>query len=156
VLLLAGCFDDSGSNPELSDDPFFVDQTGRTIVFQSPTHDVTVTLVIPANALDRGTTITIEHAASFPDAQGLVANAVFNIGPANLNFNIPAELSISYGVAVIGNLSEDDLRIATASQLSATCPKTIFVFTKPAAPPGRHYWAVPTALVTWLARALTV
>ena len=82
LLAAGGCFDDSGTNPELSDDPFFVDQSGRTIVFRSPDHDVTVTLVIPPNALARGTTISINHAVSFPAAQGLVSEAVFDIGPA--------------------------------------------------------------------------
>jgi mono/diheme cytochrome c family protein len=115
LLVAGGCFEDTGTNPELADDPFFVDQSGRTIVFRSPIHDVIVTLVIPANALDAGTTITIEHAATYPAAQGLVTEAVFNIGPDGLVFNVPAELSISFGIAVIGSLPEDDLRIHKTS-----------------------------------------
>jgi hypothetical protein len=114
---VAGCFSDSGTNPEPGENPdatqpqFTVDQSGGTLVFRSPLHDVTLTLVIPAGALDSSTTITIEHAQSFPAAQGLVTDAVFDIGPDGLVFNIPANLSITYGVSLIGNLPEDDLRI---------------------------------------------
>lgn len=121
---VGGCFSDSGTNPAPVQDPgndppppsgtgqqFTVDQSGGTLVFASTVADVTLTLVIPAGALDSSTVISIDHAQTFPSGVGLVVDAVFDIGPDGLVFNIPAELSITYGAGLIGGLAEDDLRI---------------------------------------------
>jgi len=130
IASAGGCFSDSGTNPTPVEDPgtnppppppsgtgqqYTVDQSGGTIVFQSTIEDVTLTLVFPAGALDSSTVITIDHAQTFPSGVGLVAGAVFDIGPDGLVFNIPVELSITYGPGLIGGLAEDDLRIHKAS-----------------------------------------
>jgi len=123
---VGACFSDSGTNepadnqgappqPNPTQQQFTVDQTGGTVVYRSPIHDVTLTLVIPAGALDISTVITIDHAQSVPVAEGLVTGAVFDLGPDGLVFNIPADLSITYGISLIANLAEDDLRIHKAS-----------------------------------------
>ena len=133
LIAMSGCFSDSGTNPAPVEDPgtapptggtppavgtqqqYEVGQAGGTLVFTSTVHDVTLTLVIPAGALDGNTVFTIDHAQSFPSGVGLVTGAVFDVGPDGLVFNIPAELSITYGMDLIGGLPEDDLRIHKAS-----------------------------------------
>jgi len=116
-LLVSGCMEDSGTNPvpELSMQQFLVDETGGTLVFRSSIEDVTVTLTIPAGALDGSTAITIDHAQNFSPAPGLVTGAVFDFGPQGLVFNMPVELDITYGTDMIVGLTEDELRIHEAS-----------------------------------------
>ena len=127
VACVGGCFSDTGTNTVAAEDPvvtppsvgtqqqFTVDQSGGTLVFTSSVYDVTLTLVIPAGALNGSTVITVDHAQTFPSGVGLVVGAVFDIGPDRLIFNIPAELSITYSAGLIGGLTEDDLRIHKVS-----------------------------------------
>ena len=112
-FLVSGCMEDSGTNPQ-----FLVDETGGTLVFRSSIEDVTVTLTIPAGALDGSTAITIDHAQNFSPASGLVTGAVFDFGPQGLVFNLPVELDITYGADMIVGLTEDELRIHEASGLN--------------------------------------
>ena len=105
-------------NQSATQQRYTVDETGGTVTYRSTTEDVIVTLTIPAGALDGSTAISIDHAASFPAATGLVTGAVFEFGPDGLVFNIPAELSIDYSTSMIGTLSESSLRIHKASGLN--------------------------------------
>ena len=129
ILLAGGCEMDSGTNPEpiqaaseptqdgtsITRQEFIVGNEGDTIVYQSALENITVTLTIPAGALDTDTTITIEHAQDFPAATQLVSGAVFEFGPDDLIFNEPVDLTITYTAAMIEGLSEDNLRIHQAN-----------------------------------------
>jgi hypothetical protein len=86
-----GCDRDEGTNPvsagsgEQIPSPtlqsFVVGAAGDTLVYRSAVEDVTVTLTIPAGAIDADTTITIDHAQNFSTAVDLVSGAVFEFGP---------------------------------------------------------------------------
>jgi hypothetical protein len=136
--LVGGCVDDGGTNPVLdppsiappdpdppvdaapdpSQQKFTVGPAGATVQYQSPEHDVSLTLTFPPGALVESTEITVQHARTFPPAAGLVTGAVFEFGPNDLAFNAPVELSIAYAATMIGALTEGNLRIHQAVGVS--------------------------------------
>ncbi|UCB54577.1 MAG: hypothetical protein JSW45_11630 [Thiotrichales bacterium] len=118
AFLMSGC-DDSGINPvpsvTQSSSPslqeFTIGPEGGTIEYRSTVENVTVTLDIPPAAVSTDTVISIDHAQNFPDASGLVNGAVFEFGPDGMVFDIPVNLTITYGAGMLGSLPEEELRI---------------------------------------------
>lgn len=71
-----------------------------------------MTLDIPANSLDRMTSITVE----MPNP----VLYIYDFGPDGLQFNIPATITISYDYADLSTVDESQIRLAWWDEANAT------------------------------------
>ncbi|NIR45727.1 MAG: hypothetical protein GWN99_15105 [Gemmatimonadetes bacterium] len=85
-----------------------VDAEGGTLTFA----EGKVTLVFPAGAVSEAVTITVKSSTAFPSNERLVSGTVYDFGPANIAFDEPLQLTISYEQAgVPGGIQENELRL---------------------------------------------
>jgi hypothetical protein len=73
---------------------------------------VDMTLDIPANSLDRNTTITVD----MPDPDLYI----YDFGPDGTQFSIPATITISYDYADLSNIDESKIRLGWWDEANGT------------------------------------
>ena len=106
--LLPGCSsdDDGGGNgsPPLNENP--IGPAGGTVT----SSDGNVEIVFPAGAVNSEIQVTVEAEASPTQGDGMILNRAYGIGPDDVPFQQPVQVTISYDPADIpGGVDEDDL-----------------------------------------------
>ncbi len=93
AFIIVGCGSDSTS-PEENLESFTITSAGGTFT----TADTVITLIIPADAVDSDTTITIGVESNHPDDPGLVSSTCYQFGPDDMIFSLPVTLIIRYDI----------------------------------------------------------
>ncbi|HEX7926837.1 MAG TPA: hypothetical protein VF678_04535 [bacterium] len=76
-----------------------VTEAGGTVVFL-PTEDragISVTLSVPAGALEAPTTVTLTPVAGPQADPNVEPSLIYNLGPVGLQFQVPTTLTVAYG-----------------------------------------------------------
>lgn len=97
----------SGTAQITVQDGAVVGAAGRTFT----AHAGDVTVVVPAQALNAPTTITVKPTASPPANPNLVANTAYDFGPNGTTFAQPVTLRIRYGASLPAGLVPEDFRL---------------------------------------------
>ena len=92
MLILIACGGSNSTSPNDNPESFTVTTDGGTIC----NIDSTITLIIPANAVDADTTITLAIETSYPADPGYVSGTCYKFGPDGMIFNSPITINIRY------------------------------------------------------------